>query len=103
METIQQFLVPLDGSPMAEAALPVAYGLAGPLGATVTLLYVMETSTPRTVHGERHLQTTEEAETYLAQVARRWEGAGVQTDWHVHPNAQGNVARSLVEHAEELS
>ena len=102
MNPLQKFLVPLDGSLMAEAALPVAYGLARPFGARVTLLYIMESSTPRTVHGERHLQSIEEAETYLAEVANRWQGAGVATDWHVHPNAQGDVARSLVEHAEEL-
>jgi len=103
MKLLRRFLVPLDGSLMAEAALPVAFGLARPLGATVTLLYVRETAAPRTVHGQRHLQTAAEAEAYLSEVTDRWRGAGVSTAWHVHPNPEGDVARSLVEHASELA
>ena len=42
-------LVPLDGSPLAEAALPPAVALAGKLGARVTLLHVLEADAPATV------------------------------------------------------
>lgn len=99
---LQHFLVPLDGSAMAEAAIPIAAGLARPLGATITLLHILERAAPRTIHGEPHLQTRAEAEHYLTQVGERWLATGVKIDWHVHPNQQGDVARSLVEHAEEL-
>lgn len=43
-------LVPLDGSPMAEAILPAAVSLVHPLGAPVTLLNVIEANAPQTVH-----------------------------------------------------
>lgn len=38
----EKMLVPLDGSELAEVALPYASELAGRLGADITLLYVME-------------------------------------------------------------
>lgn len=40
--TLKQLLVPLDGSPLAEAVLPYAYSLAKQTGAMLTLLLVME-------------------------------------------------------------
>ncbi len=97
------FLVPLDGSPMGEAVLPVAIGLARPLGATVTLLHVLERGAPRTVHGEQHLQDVDQARAYLNAVAERWRTTGVQIDAHVHPNSINNVAQSLAEHAAEMA
>lgn len=102
MSIFQHFLVPLDGSQMAEAALPVAVGLARPLGAAITLLHIQERSAPRTVHGEPHLQNPESAETYLAAVAERWRAEGVAIDWHVHAAREGDVAQSVVDHAAEI-
>jgi nucleotide-binding universal stress UspA family protein len=96
------FLVPLDGSAMAESALPVAIGLAKPLGATVTLLHVLERSAPRTIHGERHLQSADQAKAYLDSVAGYWQASLVPIDCHVHPNSIDNVAQSLAEHAAEM-
>jgi nucleotide-binding universal stress UspA family protein len=98
----QHFLVPLDGSTMAEAALPVAVGLAKPLGARITLLHVQERSAPRTIHGERHLQDPESAEGYLAGIAERWKAEGVVIERHVHSAGEGDVARSIVDHASEI-
>jgi nucleotide-binding universal stress UspA family protein len=39
---VRRILVPVDGSPLGEAALPVAQALAGPLGAELILLRVVE-------------------------------------------------------------
>ena len=39
---LNQLLVPLDGSPLAETVLPYAYALAKQTGATLTLLLVVE-------------------------------------------------------------
>ena len=101
LSAFRHFLVPLDGSPMAEAALPVAVGLAGPLGAAITLLHIPERSAPRTIHGEPHLHDPDSAAVYLAAVAERWKAAGVPLDWHVHSAKEGDVAQSVVDHAVE--
>ncbi len=71
MRSFQKLLVPLDGSRLAEAVLPVAELLAERLKATVSLLHVLERGAPGTVHGERHLAGIEEANAYLAKVAER--------------------------------
>ena len=98
----RHFLVPLDGSTMAESALPVAVYLATCLGATVTLLHVLERGAPRTIHGEQHLQDVEQAKAYLEKVALTWRTSGIVLDSHVHPNSIDDVARSLAEHAAEM-
>lgn len=102
MDELDHFLIPLDGSKMAEAALPVAVALAQPLGAQLTLLHVRENAAPRTIHGEPHLQDVPSAEDYLAGLAARWQERYPRIDWHVHPNRQADVARSINEHAAEL-
>jgi nucleotide-binding universal stress UspA family protein len=54
-----------------------------------------------TVHGERHLTGASEAEAYLADVASR-RPVQVQIDHHVHPNKEGDVAKSIIDHAADL-
>jgi len=98
----KHILVPLDGSKLAEAALPVAASLARTLDGSVTLLHVIESDAPEQVHSERHLTAPGEAESYLAETASRAFEAGIKVDWHVHTAAVNNVPASLVEHAEEL-
>jgi nucleotide-binding universal stress UspA family protein len=87
---------------LAEVVLPVAASLAVHLRARLTLLTVMERAAPATVHGERHITGPVEAEVYLAQVAERCSASGAQTEWHVHPNKEGDVARSIIDHAADL-
>lgn len=94
--------VPLDGSRMAEAAVPVALALATRLPARVTLLHVIERAAPETVHGDRHLTGVAEAEAYLAEVARRFAVAGIAAEVHAHPNPEGDVAAGIADHAAEL-
>lgn len=100
--TMTHLLVPLDGSALAEAALPATVRLARGLPARVTLLHVTERDAPATVHGHHHLDDPAEAETYLEAWRDRLEAAGVGADCHVHPNPEGDVARSIAEHAAEL-
>jgi nucleotide-binding universal stress UspA family protein/mannose-6-phosphate isomerase-like protein (cupin superfamily) len=100
--TFRRILVPLDGSRLAEIVLPVTFALAAKLGATVTLLHVLERDAPDTVHGERHLRDTAEAERYLHAIAEQWSATGVRVDLHVHPNPENDVAGSIAQHAAEL-
>ena len=100
--SIRRMLVPLDGSRLAEAVLPVALAIAAPCGATVTLIHVIEHNAPDTVHGEPHLDDVEEAAGYLEAIAKRFEDSGVTIETHVHPNPEHDVAKSVAEHAAEL-
>lgn len=102
MNSFTHILIPLDGSRLAEAVLPVAFGLASRLGAKITLLHVLERGAPSTVHGEPHLRDTLTAGTYLEQLAQRHALPGLIIEHHVHRNEADDVARSIVEHAQEL-
>ncbi|HWE62547.1 MAG TPA: universal stress protein [Chloroflexota bacterium] len=97
-----RLLVPLDGSRLAEAVLPIVVRLAAACGATVALLHIVERAAPSSVHGERHLTTPDEATAYLRQVATRLEGQGLQVEWHTHEVPEGDVAKSIVDHTEEM-
>jgi nucleotide-binding universal stress UspA family protein len=101
--TIRTVLVPLDGSRLAEAVLPIARGLAAKLGATITLLHVIEHDAPETIHGEPHLMTVASAESYLARVAADLRASGATVEIHVHDNPEKSVSESLKEHADELN
>ena len=48
----KSILVPLDGSHLAEAALPVAESLTAKLITPVTLLHVIEQNAPESVRSE---------------------------------------------------
>ncbi|MEW6045801.1 MAG: universal stress protein [Bacillota bacterium] len=96
-------LVPLDGSTLAEAVLPVAEALARCLNASITLLHVLEHNAPARVHGERHLCDPQEAQGYLGGVLERLRAKGFSAQCHVHEVPEGDVARSIVQHAEELA
>jgi nucleotide-binding universal stress UspA family protein len=102
----KHLVVPLDGSRLAEAALPAAAYLAQHLAATVTLLHIIEHDAPPAVHGEHHLTNPDEAYAYLGQVRGRFFPAG---QWpagrvieHVHLAETADVAVGIVEHEGEL-
>jgi nucleotide-binding universal stress UspA family protein len=99
----RHLLVPLDGSRLAESALPPAALLAGRMGAAVTLVHVIEKNAPSEVHSERHLVTPEEASAYLDEVARLPALAGVRVETHVHTAEVSNVPGSITEHSAELA
>jgi nucleotide-binding universal stress UspA family protein len=97
----RRLLVPLDGSRLAETVLVVVERLAAVYRATVVLLHVIERGAPATVHGERHLRTAVEAQTYLEGLAARLSAGGLTVETHAHDVPEGDVARSIVAHAEE--
>src|SRR6476469_2113770 len=100
--TLDQILVPLDGSRLAESALPVAISLAERVRARVTLLHILERNAPAKIHGERHLTSVGEAESYLHGIASRFADAGIAVEIHAHPSPEGNVAASVAAHAAEV-
>lgn len=71
----KRVLVPLDGSPEAEAIIPFLLEIAGPLDMSVVLVRVLEPIPPSVVEGTRHVTVedvegrTRDAEEYLAPVA----------------------------------
>lgn len=98
---ISHLLVPLDGSKLAEAALPAAAFLARTLHARLMLLHVIEQHAPLHVHHERHLSDVAEAEQYLRDVSSQWF-AGLSVEHHVHTAPVADVAASIDQHAREL-
>jgi nucleotide-binding universal stress UspA family protein len=100
--TARRILVPLDGSLLAEAVLPAALSLAQRLEGTLLLVHVLEREPPKTVHGEAHLATAEEAQLYLDGHAQRLHVLGVEVEVHVHERPVGDVAAALDRHAHEL-
>lgn len=101
---IRQILVPLDGSALAESVLPAAAALAEGFGARVTLLHIVEERPPDTIHGQPHLTDADQAQAYLEEVARRpvFRGREMEVEVHVHRPKEGDVAESVVDHAQEL-
>ncbi len=100
---IHRALVPLDGSQLAEATLPIARGFAKRLGVTINLLHVLEQTAPATVHGEPHLLNAADAEAYLARIAGELRADGISVETHVHDNPEKSVIESLADHAEQFN
>ena len=76
---LQQILVPLDGSELAEAVLPHLVKLAKRHGAEVTLLRVTHAHALRESElVDAQVRVVQEAETYLAGVERRLAAEGVR-------------------------
>ena len=76
-------LIPLDGSPEAEAIIPFLLEIAGPLDMSVVLIRVLEPIPPSVVEGTRQVTVedvearTRDAEEYLAPVAIALRGRGI--------------------------
>lgn len=96
-----RILVPLDGSRLAEAALPVAERLGDAFGAELVLLHVLERDARPTVHGDRHLTERSSADSYLRTLVDGLRARGAAATWHVHEVPQGDVPASIVEHGAE--
>jgi len=99
---IRHLIVPLDGSRLAEAALPITRQLAQSLGAPITLVHLIERHAPERVHGEHHLSNPEEATRYLTELSRRVFHADPEVAQHVHASVITDVPRAIAEHATEL-
>lgn len=98
----KHILLPLDGSQLAESALPVVAYLADKLKAQVTLLHVIEKNAPASVHGQRHLTSDEEACQYLQQIAGKAFPPAVEVYRHVHTEEVSKVSQSIVQHSDEF-
>jgi nucleotide-binding universal stress UspA family protein len=98
----KRLLVPLDGSKLAESVLPMALSFAEKFGATILLFHALEQDARSTIHGDRHLSATDEAEAYLSDVAARLTRPNVVVTKHVHTAIQeSEIARSIIDHAVE--
>jgi nucleotide-binding universal stress UspA family protein len=97
-----RILVPLDGSRLAEAVVPAARSFAERLGARLLLLHVLEQDAPAAVHGERHLDTAEDALAYLEEQAEDLRRHGVAVESHVHERPVDDVAPAVDAHAHEF-
>jgi len=94
-------LVPLDGSQLAESALPATSYIAQTLMIPITLVHIIEEDPPQAIHGEPHLSNEKDAQTYLAKIAQTFP-AGIQVDTHIHTRAVKDVPQSIVSHVDEL-
>lgn len=80
----KRVVVPLDGSPLAEAILPFILEIAGPLDMGVTLVRVVPPVPPEVIEGSRHviLEDVEgrlaEARQYLAPLVERLVAKGIR-------------------------
>jgi nucleotide-binding universal stress UspA family protein len=105
----RRILVPLDGSELAERALPYATDLARQLGATLTLLRVVNSLEltaaqsfssylPAEVYDAAFEDARRAAREYLEVVASRLSAEGLQVDWVVRT---GDPAGEVIEHGRE--
>jgi len=99
---IEHLLVPLDGTELADSALPCAVTLARALSARITLLHVLEQDASEMVHGQRHLTAADEAAAYLQEVGKRLAAQGLEVACHVHTKAVTDVAEGIAAHQGEL-
>lgn len=101
---LDMILVPLDGSPLAEAALPKAVELAEASGAHLLLLRAAQAYTlPGGDPTEAQLKVVDEAEEYLAQVKARLTASGVkevETSVWYGPPACAIVEAARIHHAD---
>jgi nucleotide-binding universal stress UspA family protein len=81
--TPRRALVPLDGSPLAEAIIPFVAQLAGPLGLEIALLRAVPRTPPQVIEGSRVVldnseRLSQEAGEYLSAVADRLSANGLR-------------------------
>ncbi len=103
----RSILVPLDGSPSAEFAVPVAQGIARRTGGGVHLVHVhvplsaagaLRTATP-SYYDDWESEAKGQEEDYLSSLPRRFPDEGRTTV--VHRVAEGSVVETLVRCAAE--
>lgn len=97
-------LVPLDGSPVAEAVLPFLLEIAGPLDMSVVLLRVNEPIPPAVVEASRHVVIDDvegrrrDALEYLGALAISLRARGIDVDTVVR---RGEPATEILAAARE--
>ena len=99
-------IVPLDGSPFAEAVLPFFRQIAGPLDMEVMLLRVVAPSPLGPIQEPQHALVRElearrvDAEEYLAHLAEDLRNRGVRVDTRV---SRGEAAHEILAVAQETA
>ncbi len=98
-------VVPLDGSPVAEAILPFVLEIAGPLDMQIALVRVLQPVPPQVIEGSRHVVVEDvearrvDAEEYLAPLAAQLRDKGVRVQTQVR---RGDAAEEIVACAREI-
>lgn len=101
----RRVVVPLDGSPVAEAILPFMLEIAGPLDMEVMLLRVLLPIPPQVIEGSRHVIVEDpearrvDAEEYLAPLAAQLRGKGIRAHTRVR---RGDAAAEIAAAAQEV-
>jgi nucleotide-binding universal stress UspA family protein len=101
---VGRILVPLDGSEVSEAVLPVVAGLAGPFDLTIDLLHAVEPLTPSVLAevGSRADEILDrrqaEAEAHLRQLADALEARGLRVR---HAVRGGPAAETIRRYGED--
>ncbi|HEY49428.1 MAG TPA: universal stress protein [Dehalococcoidia bacterium] len=95
----KEILVPLDGSELAEVALPYAEQLAGRLGSAVTLLHVCESADEKYRHmHELYLEKMVEAtKSHAEKLRNKTNGKAVRVKSAL---LDGHVAEQIVDYAD---
>ena len=96
-------LAPLDGSRLAEAAIPAVQFLSSRFQARITLLHMIEKNAPHRIHGQPHLNDAGAATLYLNDISTRYFSEMSSVSRHVHTTEVDNVAESITAHANELA
>lgn len=82
---LQNILLPLDGSPLAETAITYATILARRAGASIVLVQAVQAQTPPGVdQTDAELEVMGRAQTYLQMIEARLEAEGVRSSAHVY-------------------
>lgn len=97
----KHILLPLDGSQLAETAIPFAVNLCRKLNSQITLLHVIEKDASTEIHGQRHLTTEAESCEYLGEIAEKYF-QDCKVNRHVHTDEVTQVSASIVDHSSEL-
>jgi nucleotide-binding universal stress UspA family protein len=100
---IKHILVPLDGSTLAEDAIPYAVEMVNVTHARVTLIHVIEKNPPENIHGQAHLHTREDAARYLSEIADKYFAPLTAVATHVHEEPVDKVADSITNHIVEYN
>jgi nucleotide-binding universal stress UspA family protein len=101
----KKILIPLDGSPLAEAVLPHAQALANSVEAEVFLLRVAVNPAAEFSFSDPSIATdlidTMEAETieYLISIRTKLQKAGIRTSFLIR---EGSIAETILEVSAEL-
>ncbi len=97
-----KILLPLDGSELAESAIPHAYAMANSIAAKVTLLRVVSPAEFRNADAFSRVDwrlRKEQARSYLQDVAETFDTANIPYDLRVE---EGHPAEAIMETARDL-